>query len=95
MLEKQIFYMHLDMCSIKIFGKQNILDSDFHNKQLDKPIEIVVTIDISDTADSDCEKLRAILKGALLSQHRKVYIKLLAEYSEAEMIALPISIVGR
>ena len=29
--------------------KQNILDSDFHNKQLDKPIEIVVTIDISDT----------------------------------------------
>ena len=41
--------------------KLNILDSDFHNKQLDKPIEIVVTIDISDTADSDCEKLRAML----------------------------------
>lgn len=70
--------------------KQNILDSDFHNKQLDKPIEIVVTIDISDTADSDCEKLRAMLKGALLSQHRKVYIKLLAEYNKTEMIALPI-----
>ena len=74
----------------KDIRKQNILDSDFHNKQLDKPIEIVVTIDISDTADSDCEKLRAILKGALLSQHRKVYIKLLAEYSETEMIAMPI-----
>ena len=70
--------------------KQNILDSDFHNKQLDKPIEIVVTIDISDTDDSDCEKLRAMLKGALLSQHRKVYIKLLAEYNKTEMIALPI-----
>ena len=70
--------------------KLNILDSDFHNKQLDKPIEIVVTIDISDTADSDCEKLRAMLKGALLSQHRKVYIKLLAEYNKTEMIALPI-----
>lgn len=70
--------------------KQNILDSDFHNKQLDKPIGIVVTIDISDTADSDCEKLRAMLKGALLSQHRKVYIKLLAEYNKTEMIALPI-----
>lgn len=70
--------------------KLNILDSDFHNKQLDKPIEIVVTIDISDTTDSDCEKLRAMLKGALLSQHRKVYIKLLAEYNKTEMIALPI-----
>ncbi len=74
--------------------KLNILDSDFHNKQLDKPIEIVVTIDISDTADSDCEKLRAMLKGALLSQHRKVYIKLLAEYNKTEMIALPILLWG-
>lgn len=74
----------------KDIRKLNFLDSDFHNKQLDKPIEIVVTIDISDTADSDCEKLRAMLKGALLSQHRKVYIKLLAEYNKTEMIALPI-----
>lgn len=74
----------------KDIRKLNFLDSDFHNKQLDKPIEIVVTINISDTADSDCEKLRAMLKGALLSQHRKVYIKLLAEYNKTEMIALPI-----
>lgn len=74
----------------KDIRKLNFLDSDFHNKQLDKPIEIVVTIDISDTADSDFEKLRAMLKGALLSQHRKVYIKLLAEYNKTEMIALPI-----
>lgn len=36
--------------------KQNLLDSDFHNKQFEKPIEIVVTIDISDVADSDCQK---------------------------------------
>lgn len=61
----------------KDIRKQNLLDSDFHNKQLDKPIEIVVTIDISDVADSDCQKLRAQLKGALLSKHNKVYIKLL------------------
>ena len=70
--------------------KQNLLDSDFHNKQLDKPIEIVVTIDISDVADSDCQKLRAQLKGALLSEHNKVHIKLFAEYSKTEMLALPI-----
>lgn len=70
--------------------KQNLLDSDFHNKRLDKPIEIVVTIDISDIADSDCQKLRAQLKGALLSEHNKVYIKLFAEYNKTEMLALPI-----
>ena len=70
--------------------KQNLLDSDFHNKQIEKPIEIVVTIDISDVADSDCQKLRAQLKGALLSEHNKVYIKLFAEYSKTEMLALPI-----
>lgn len=70
--------------------KQNLLDSDFHNKQLDKPIEIIVTIDISDIADSDCQKLRAQLKGALLSEHNEVYIKLFAEYNKTEMLALPI-----
>lgn len=70
--------------------KQNILDSDFHNKQIDKLIEIVVTIDISDTADSDCEKLRAILKGAVISEHTKVYIKLFVEYNKTGMTPLPI-----
>ena len=74
--------------------KQNILDSDFHNKQIDKPIEIIVTIDISDTADNDCEKLRAMLKGALLSDHQKVYIKLFAKYNKTEMIAFPILFWG-
>lgn len=70
--------------------KQNLIESDFHNKQCDKPIEIIITIDISDIQDSDCQKLRAQLKGALLSKHNKVYIKLFAEYIEQEMIAIPI-----
>lgn len=78
----------------KNIRKQNILDSDFHNKQIDKPIEIIVTIDISDTADNDCEKLRAMLKGALLSDHQKVYIKLFAKYNKTEMIAFPILFWG-
>lgn len=78
----------------KNIRKQNILDSDYHNKQIDKPIEIIVTIDISDTTDSDCEKLRAMLKGALLSKHKKVYIKLYAEYNKTEMMALPILLWG-
>ena len=52
--------------------------------------EIIITIDISDIHNSDCQKLRAQLKGALLSKHNKVYIKLFAEYNKTEMIALPI-----
>ena len=74
----------------KDIRKQNLTESDFHNKQYDKPIEIIITRDISDIHNSDCQKLRAQLKGALLSKHNKVYIKLFAEYNKTEMIALPI-----
>lgn len=74
----------------KDIRKLNLVDSDFHNKQFDKPIEIIVTLDISDAEDSDCQKLRAQLKGALQSKHSKVYIKLLAEYNKNELIALPL-----
>ncbi len=69
--------------------KLNFLDSDFYNKQTDKPIEIVVTIDISETHNDDCQKLRAELKGALRSNQNKVYIKLKAEYDNNELLAIP------
>lgn len=78
----------------KDIRKLNLLDSDFHNKNFDKPVEILITLDISDTLCSDCQKLRAQLKGALLSEHKKVYIKLWAEYDRKEMIALPILFWG-
>lgn len=74
----------------KDIRKLNLIDSDFHNKNLGKPIEITVTLDIGDTACIDCQKLRAQLKGALLSEHQKVYIRLKAEYDSQEMLALPI-----
>ena len=74
----------------KDIRKQNLIESDFHNKSLDTPVEIIVTIDISDVEDSDCQKLRAQLKGALLSSHDKVYIKLYAEYNKSELLATPI-----
>ena len=74
----------------KDIRKLNFSDSDFHNKRIEKPIEIIVTLDISDTANSDCQKLRAQLKGALQSNHNKVYIKLLAEYNKSELLASPI-----
>ena len=70
--------------------KNGLIDSDFHKKNTSQPIEITIAIDISDTADSDCQKLRAQLKGALLSSHTKVYIKLVAEYNSQELSATPI-----
>lgn len=70
--------------------KNGLIDSDFHKKNTSQPIEITITIDISDTADSDCQKLRAQLKGALLSTHTKAYIKLVAEYNSQDLSASPI-----
>lgn len=74
--------------------KQNLLDTDFYRKKIETPIEIIVTININDTEDSDSQKLRAQLKGGLLSSNDKVYIKLLAEYDELESIAIPILFWG-
>lgn len=70
--------------------KQNFIDTDFYKKHIEKPIEIVITIDISDTKDTDSQKLRAQLKGAMLSSQNKVYIKLIASYDKQELIALPV-----
>lgn len=78
----------------KDIRKQNLIDSDFHNKQLDSPVEIIVTLDISDNDNVDCQKLRAQLKGALGSDDNKVYIRLLAEYDSSEMFASPILFWG-
>lgn len=73
----------------KEIRKNNCLDSDFYKKNTDKPIEIMVTIDISEPENKDNQKLRAKLKGALLSTHTKVYIKLIAEFEKKEMLAIP------
>lgn len=70
--------------------KQNLIDTDFHNRNFDEPIEIIVTINLDDVNDSDCQKLRAQLKGALTSDQECVHIKLTAEYNKIEMLALPI-----
>lgn len=74
----------------KDIRKQNLLDSDFHDKQTNNPIEIIVALNISDTLCVDSQKLRAQLKGALSSEHTKIYIKLMAAYDYTELIALPL-----
>lgn len=70
--------------------KNNLIDSDFYQKNTDVPVEIIVSIDISDLNDVDSMKLRAKVKGALLSGQNVVYIKLIAKYDSTEMIANPI-----
>lgn len=70
--------------------KQNFSDTDYYKKNITAPIEILVAIDISDSDDSDSQKLRAKLKGAVLSEQDKVYIKVEANYDEKEMIGIPV-----
>ena len=69
--------------------KNELLDSDFYQKNTVKPIDIVVAIDISDVADSDSQKLRARVKGNITSGDNIVYIKLHAVYNPSELIAVP------
>lgn len=78
----------------KEIRRANLLDSDFHCKDTNKQIEIIVTLDIADTTCVDNQKLRAKLKGAILSDNKKVYIKLIAQYDKNEMIAVPLLFWG-
>ena len=50
----------------KEIRKQNFNDTDYYKKNVFNPIEIIISIDISDTEDADSQKLRAKLKGAIL-----------------------------
>ena len=74
----------------KDIRKQNFNDTDYYKKKVDVPIEIVIAIDISDTENADSQKLRAKLKGAILSDQDIVYIKVKADYDEKEMIGVPV-----
>lgn len=68
--------------------KNNLIDSDFYQKNTDVPVEIIVSIDISDLNDVDSMKLRAKVKGALLSSQNVVYIKLIAKYDSKSYFVL-------
>ena len=73
----------------KDIRKNGFLDTDYHNKNINNPIEMIVKIDISDEECDDNKKLRARLKGALMSSDDNVYIKLIAQYNQKEMIGNP------
>lgn len=74
----------------KEIRRQNFIDTDYYKKKLNNPIDIVIAIDISDTTDADSQKLRAKLRGALLSFQNIVYIQLKAEYDSKELMGMPV-----
>lgn len=74
----------------KDIRKQNFNDTDYYKKNVFNPIEVVISIDISDIEDADSQKLRAKLKGAILSDQNIVYIKVKADYNKKEMIGVPV-----
>lgn len=71
----------------KDIRKQNLVDSDYHNKNISSPIEITISMDISDYENKDNQKLRAQMRGALFSNENLVYIKLIAKYDQVEQNA--------
>lgn len=82
------------LCALRfIFDKEirknGFLDTDYHDKNTNKAIEMIVKIDISDEQCDDNKKLRARLKGALMSSDNNVYIKLVAKYDQKEMLGNP------
>lgn len=77
----------------KDIRKHNFNDTDYFEKKTEEPIEIIVSIDISDF-NSDSQKLRAKLKGALMSNQNTVYIKVKADYDEKELIGIPVLFWG-
>ena len=88
MLEKQIFCMRFIFD--KDIRKRNFCDTDYYKKKVEIPIEIIIAIDISDVEDEDSQKLRAKLKGAILSDQDIVYVKVKADYDEKEMVGIPV-----
>lgn len=74
----------------KNIRKNNLIDSDFHKKNINEPIEILISIDLSDSTNEDTDKLRSILKGPLLSNENILYIKLHADFISSEDIAYPL-----
>lgn len=74
-----------------VFDKKIRLDevqsTDFHNKNISKPIEITVSLDISDLANMDVEKLRAKAREAItLEESQTFYIRLVITSTKEEGI---------
>lgn len=63
--------------------KRDLIDADYFKRITSTPIEIKVSVDISNN-NIDTQKLRAKLKGCIGSDDTTLYIMLTAEYNEQE-----------
>ena len=66
----------------KEIRKNGFVDTDYYRKNTNNPIEITVVLDIEDEENDDSQKLRAKIKGGLLTGENKVFIKLVGEYDK-------------
>ena len=78
----------------KEIRKNGFVDTDYNRKNTNNPIEITVVLDIEDEDNDDSQKLRAKIKGGLLTGENKVFIKLVGEYDKKEMIGTPMLFWG-
>ncbi|CUW17897.1 ATP-dependent nuclease [Leuconostoc gasicomitatum] len=67
--------------------KNDFIDSDYFEKKTETPIKILVAVDISDN-NEDSAKLRARLRGSIVSGQDLIYIKLIAKYDNSEMVGV-------
>lgn len=81
----------------KNIRKSELVESDFYNRNIKNDIEILLKIDIFDDEDNpnqDNAKLRAKLKGAIKSADQFVYLKLVVNYDEIELMTVPVMYWG-
>jgi len=76
------------LCTVRyLFDREmrrnDIIESDFFKRNTSTPIEIIVTMDITEETD-DVKKLRSKIKGCVGSDDKLLYIKFIAEYNEHE-----------
>ena len=67
--------------------RRDLIDSDFHKRNISTNIEIVICVDITDIDSPDTQKLRAKLKGAVVSADTEVFIRFVAAYSNVSKCA--------
>lgn len=79
----------LRMLLDKDVRKNNCVESDYYQHNISNPIEMVLGLDLSDEDNLDTEKLRAKIKGNMLSSENILYIKLIANYNETELSGNP------
>lgn len=72
------------------YRRDGFIDSDFYNKDTSKEISITLTIQIDDDEeDNDNKKIFKMMKGAIPSDAKDIYIQLRATYDSNILVASP------